>query len=202
MKKLLILIIIVWSALLLEARVKGQFGIGLDLNGRQSFSNAAFSHDSDVKTGASLYAEVLSAENIGPGDLLFGLGLEYQIPRELKDLSWDSHTRKFSSLPIYLTGKYALMPILLSPEAIIQAGYNLPISNNNYEHSSEIVNNVKVSGGFYWGLGLGVGFKPFVLQAMYKSSESTFSWKRDVDLPNLKTTSTNSQLSIQLGVRL
>lgn len=200
MKKLILLIIIIWSALLLEARVMGQFGIGLDLNGRQSFSNAAFSRDTDVKTGASLYAEVLSSENIGPGDLIFGMGLEYQIPRELKDLNWDSHTRKFSSMPIYLTGKYALLPVLLSPEMIVQAGYNLPITTDNYEDS--VVNDVKVSGGFYWGMGLGVGFKPFVLQAMYKSTQNTFSWKRDVDAANLKTTSTNSQLSLQLGVRL
>ena len=90
----------------MEARVMGQFGAGLELNGRQSFSNAYLSHDSDLKTGASFYGEALMGEPIGPGNLLFGGGLEYQIPRELKDLNWDSHKRKFSSLPIYLTGKY------------------------------------------------------------------------------------------------
>lgn len=198
MKKLLIFTIIICSALLLEARVTGQFGLGLDLNGKQSFSNVALSRDSKVNTGVSLYAEVLSAERVGPGDMLFGLGLEFQVPRELKSKNLDLNTRKFSYLPIYLTGKYVLTPILLSPEVIVQAGYNLPAYSDNYAHSA--VNNLKVSGGFYWGMGFGVGFKPIVLQAMYKSSQNTFSWK-DIDAQNLETSSTNSQLSLQLGLR-
>ncbi|MCB5261185.1 MAG: hypothetical protein LHW64_02645 [Candidatus Cloacimonetes bacterium] len=199
MKKLILLTIILWAAFQMEARVMVQFGAGLDLNGKQSFSNAAFSEDSDVETGASLYAEVLSSDQVGLGKLLLGLGLEYQIPRELEDLSLDSHTRKFSYLPVYITGKYVLLPILLSPEIIAQAGYNLPMSNDNYTHSA--VNNLEVSGGFYWGLGAGISFKPFVIQAMYKSSKSTYDWE-DVDFENLKTTSTNSQISLQLGIRL
>lgn len=199
MKKLIILTIIIWSVVLLEARVMGQFGVGLDLNGKQTFSNAALSRDSETNTGVSFYAEVLSSEVVGPGAMLFGLGLELQIPRELKNPNLDSQVRKFSYLPVYLTGKYVLTPILLSPEMIVQAGYNLPAYNDNYAHS--VVNNLKVSGGFYWGMGLGIGFKPFVLQAMYKSSQNTFSWK-DINTQNLETTSTNSQLSLQLGLRL
>ncbi len=199
MKKLIILTIIIWSVVLLEARVMGQFGVGLDLNGKQTFSNAALSRDSETNTGVSFYAEVLSSEAVGPGAMLFGLGLELQIPRELKNPNLDSQVRKFSYLPVYLTGKYVLTPILLSPEMIVQAGYNLPAYNDNYAHS--VVNNLKVSGGFYWGMGLGIGFKPFVLQAMYKSSQNTFSWK-DINTQNLETTSTNSQLSLQLGLRL
>ena len=200
MKKLIVLIIIIWSAFQMEARVMGQFGAGLELNGRQSFSNAYLSHDSDLKTGASFYGEALMGEPIGPGNLLFGGGLEYQIPRELKDLNWDSHKRKFSSLPIYLTGKYVLTSVLLSPELIVRAGYDIPIKHDNYNNPD--ISNLDVEGGLYWAMGAGIGFKPLVLQLMFKSSQSSFSWKDDLDLLNLKTTSTNSQLSIQLGVRL
>lgn len=199
MKKLIILIIIIWAALQIEARVMVQFGVGLDVNGKQTFSNAVLSHDSDVKTGASFYGEVLSSHKLGPGDMLVGLGLEYQIPRELKNLNYDLHKRKFSYLPIYLTAKYVFFPLSVSPEVIAQAGYNLPISTDNYEYS--IINNLKVSGGYYWGLGLGVDIKPLVIQVMYKSSESTFSWD-GIDIDNLKATSTNSHISLQLGLRL
>lgn len=199
MKKSIILIIFIWCAFLLNAKVIGQFGLGLELNGKQSFSNAAFSYDSDVKTGLSFYAEGLLGEKIGPGDILFGAGFEYQLPRELKELNADLHERKFSSLPIYLTGKYVLNDVLLSPELIVQMGYNIPISHNNYKYSG--INNVEVDGGLYWAMGAGIGFRPLVLQLMYKSSQSSFSWV-DLDLRNLKTTSTNSQISLQLGVRL
>jgi hypothetical protein len=177
----------------------GQLGISLDVNGKQSFSSEIFSHDSDVKTGASLYGEILSSVKAGPGDLLYGLGLEYQIPRELKDLNYDSHKRQFSYLPIYLTGKYVFLPISISPEVILQAGYNLPVVNDNYDGST--VNNLKVSGGFYWGMGAGVDIKPFVMQLMYKSGKSTFTWD-NIDFHTYNTTSTNSQLSLQLGIRL
>lgn len=199
MKKLII-VIIIWAAFQLEARMMVQFGVGLDVNGKQSFSNAALSHDSDVETGASLYGEVLSSHKLGSGNLLTGLGLEYQIPRELKDLNIDSHKRKFSYLPIYLTGKYVFLPLSISPEAILQAGYNFPVYTDNYESSA--TDNLKVSGGFYWGIGLGVDIRPLVIQLMYKSSKSTFKWDDDVDAENLKTTSTNSQISLQLGLRL
>ena len=195
MKRLILLIIIIWSALLLEARVMGQFGIGLDLNGKQSFSNALFSHDSDVKAGASFYGEALMSERIGPGNLFFGGGLEYQMPRELDKLSEDLRTRKISSLPTYLTGKYVLTSVLLSPELIVRAGYDIPITQDNFQYTD-------VNGGLYWAMGAGIGFKPLVLQLMYKSSQNSFSWKENIDLPNLEATSTNSQLSIQLGVRL
>ncbi|MDD2227871.1 MAG: hypothetical protein PHY48_00490 [Candidatus Cloacimonetes bacterium] len=197
MKKLLVLVLIVWCALQLRAEMMGQFGVGIDVNGKQSFSNALFSTDSDVKNGASLYGEILSSEELGSGDMIFGLGLEYQIPRELKDLNYDSHKRQFSYLPIYLTGKYVFLQSSISPEIIAQAGYNLPISNNNYEYSA--INNLKVSGGFYWGMGAGVYFKPLVVQVMYKSGKSTFTWN---NIESLETTSTNTQLSLQLGIRL
>jgi hypothetical protein len=195
MKKLTLLIIIILSALLLQARVMGQFGIGLDLNGKQSFSNALFSHDSDVKTGASLYGEALMSQSIVLGDLLFGGGLEYQLPRELDKVNEDLRTRKISSLPMYLTGKFVLNSVILSPELIVRAGYDIPITQDNFKYTD-------VNGGLYWAMGAGIGFKPLVLQLMYKSSQNSFSWKEDIDLPNLKATSTNSQLSIQLGIRL
>lgn len=199
MKKFIVLIIVIWATQYAQARLMVQFGAGLDVNGKQTFSNDEFSHDSDVRNGASFYAEILSADKLGPGDLLFGLGLEYQIPRELKDLNFDSHTRKFSYLPIYLSGKYVLLPLTISPELILQGGYNLPVYTDNYEYSA--IDNLKVSGGYYWGIGLGMDIKPLVIQAMYKSSKSKFSWD-DLDFENLKATSTNSQISLQLGIRL
>ncbi len=199
MLRFIMITIICWFALQLGAKTMGQFGIGLDLNGKQSFSNATLGSDSDVKTGVSLYGEILTSGNVGPGALLYGLGLEYQVPRALKNLSPDEHKREFSFLPIYVTAKYVFLPISISPEVIVQAGYNLPITHKNYDTSD--TNGMKVSGGFYWGMGAGIDIKPFVLQVMYKSIQSNFKWN-DIDSENLTSTNTNSQLSIQLGIRL
>lgn len=199
MNKLIIIMIICLCALQLNARTMGQLGVGLDLNGKQSFSNATLGSDSDVKTGVSLYGEVLDSDKVGPGNLIYGLGIEYQLPRELKNLSPDAHKREFSFLPIYATIKYVLLPIIISPEVIVQGGYNLPVTHKNYDTAE--TNGMKVSGGFYWGMGAGIDFKPFVFQVMYKSSQSNFKWN-DIDSENLESTNTNSQLSLQLGIRL
>ncbi|MDD3102833.1 MAG: hypothetical protein PHY24_01295 [Candidatus Cloacimonetes bacterium] len=66
MKKLIIVIFIIWAAFQLEARMMVQLGVGVDVNGKQSFSNAALSQDSDVETGASLYGDYYLRKSLAP----------------------------------------------------------------------------------------------------------------------------------------
>ena len=199
MKRLTIILVLCVFTVLLSARPMLQFGLGLDVNGKQTFSNSTLGNDSDVKPGASLYAELLSSKKAFTGDMLFGLGMEYQLPRELKNLNPDLHKREFSFLPVYFTLKYVILPIQITPEVLVQAGYNLPITHKNYDTNA--TDGLKVSGGFYWGMGAGVDIKPFILQAMYQSTQTNFKWN-DIDSKNLKSTNTNSQISIQVGMRI
>jgi hypothetical protein len=176
-----------------------QAGVGLDLNGQQTFSNSTLGEDGDVNTGVSLYGELLSGTRVATGNLLFGMGVEYQLPREMKDLSPTAHSRQFSFLPIYATLKYVILPLPISPEVIVQGGYNFLVNHKNFEFDNS--HKISANGGFYWAAGAGVDFKPFVVQLMYKSNQSSFKWT-DVNFGELKSTNVNSQLSLQLGIRL
>ena len=199
MNKLIIIILICWAAGQIFANPMLQFGVGLDVNGKQTFSNDALGNDTDVETGASLYAELLSSQKALTGSMLFGMGLEYQIPRELKGLNVDAHKRQYSFMPVYLTLKYIILPVPISPEILVQAGYNLPVTHKNYDTNT--TEGLKVSGGLYWGMGVGLDIKPIVLQVLYQSSQSNFKWN-DIDSENLKSTNTNSQISLQIGIRI
>lgn len=199
MKKLMFILVVGLLAFQVHADTMIQAGVGLDLNGQQTFSNPDLGKDDDVNTGVSLYGELLSSTNIVAGDLIFGVGLEYQIPREMKDLSPEEHNRQFSFLPIYTTLKYVILPLPISPEVILQGGYNFLVNHKNFEFDS--THALKANGGFYWAAGAGVDFQPFVIQLMYKSNQSTFKWT-DVNLGELKSNNVNSQLSLQLGIRL
>lgn len=201
MNKLLIILGIVCLSVQLQAKMNVQFGAGIDLFGKQTFSNSSLGSDSAVNTGVSLYGELLSAGKFITGDMLLGVGMEYQLPRELKDLSPDLHKRQYSYLPIYATIKYVVLPIGISPEVLLQAGYNVLVSQKNFEYSQ--TEGFSANGGFYWAIGGGVDFKPFVLQLLYKSTNSSYEWDDIGDsVEHMESNNVNSQLSLQLGIRL
>ena len=199
MKRLMFLLAVGCLALQLHATTKVQLGAGLDLNGKQTFSNSTLGEDGDVNTGVSLYGEILSSSKFASGDMLFGIGVEYQLPREMKNLSPTLHSRQFAFLPIYATLKYSMLPGTISPELIVQGGYNFLVNEKNFDFDA--THAVTANGGFYWAGGAGINFKPFIMQIMYKSNQSSFNWS-DVDLGELHSNNVNSQLSLQLGVRL
>ncbi|MDD4309003.1 MAG: hypothetical protein PHO32_01350 [Candidatus Cloacimonetes bacterium] len=199
MKRLIFLLAAGCLSLQLHATIKVQLGAGLDLNGKQTFSNSALGEDGDVNTGVSLYGELLSSSKLVIGDMMYGIGMEYQLPREMKNLSPTQHSRQFAFLPIYATLKYSILPLTISPEVIVQGGYNFLVNEKNFEFDT--THALTANGGFYWAAGAGVNFKPFVVQIMYKSNQSSFKWS-DVNLGELHSNNVNSQLSLQLGVRL
>lgn len=199
MKQFMFILVVACLFIPLQATVLFQAGLGIDVNGKQTFSNDNLGSDSDVNTGVSLYGEVLSGSPMAMGELMFGVGMEYQVPRELKNLNPDLHKRQFSYLPIYATLKYVVLPTSLSPELILQGGYNFLVNHKNFEYSD--TQGFSANGGFYWAAGVGMDFKPFIVQLMYKSNKSEFEWD-DVDLGQMQTNSVNTQLSLQLGIRL
>ncbi|MDZ4183184.1 MAG: hypothetical protein U1B83_09925, partial [Candidatus Cloacimonadaceae bacterium] len=147
MKRITFILVIALLFIQLQATVKFQLGAGVDLNGHHTFSNDTLGEDSDVNPGISIYGEVLSSRPLAIGDLMFGLGMEYQIPRELKLLSPAQHRRRYSYLPIYATVKYVLLPTAITPEAIVQGGYNFLVNHKNFEVDDSY--NLSANGGFY-----------------------------------------------------
>jgi len=201
MNKLMFFLALVCVSVQLQAKTMVQLGAGLDLLGHQTFSNSSLGSDSGVNTGVSLYGELLSSGKFFTGNMLFGIGMEYQLPRELKDLSPDLHRRQFSYLPLYITLKYVVLPVGISPEVLLQGGYNVLVNQKNFDYSQ--TDGFSANGGFYWAIGGGVDFKPFVLQLLYKSSHSSFEWDDvSTSVQHLESNNVYSQLSLQLGVRL
>ncbi|GEM_PF-2176375 len=201
MKKLMFILAVAFLAVQLQAKLMVQLGAGIDLAGKQTFSNETFGSDSDVNTGVSLFGELLSAGEFLTGEMLFGLGMEYQVPRELKNLSPDAHKRQYSYLPVYATLKYVLLPVGITPEAQVQFGYNFLVSEKNFELDAS--NNFTANGGFYWAMGAGVDFKPFLVQLLYKSMQSSFEWNDvSASVQGMESNNVQSQLSLQVGVRL
>jgi len=196
MKKLLILSMLLALAASAFAGIKLQAGLGLDLFGKESFSNATLGDDADVNTGLSMYAELLVAKTYSIGRSRMGIGAELQLPRKLEDFGTAEHRRQVTNLPAYATFKYVILPTDIAPEIIGQVGYNFLLSQKNYELNN---NPVNATGGLYWGAGIGLDYETVVLQLMYKSHETEFEWT-DINLQEMRSENTHSQLSIQFGI--
>ncbi len=196
MKKLLFIALVLCLASGAMAKINLQAGVGLDLFGKESFSNALLGEDSEANPGLSIYAELLSAKVYSLGRSRMGIGAELQLPRKLEDFGTAEHRRQVTNLPAYATFKYVILPTDIAPEIIGQVGYNFLLSHKNYEVNN---NPVNATGGLYWGAGLGLDYETVVLQLMYKSHRTEFKWE-DVSLQELRSTNTHSQLSVQLGI--
>jgi hypothetical protein len=196
MKKLVLITLALCLAVSVFAKINLQAGVGLDLFGKESFSNAVLGEDSEANPGLSVYAELLVAKTYSIGRSRMGIGAELQLPRKLEDFGTAEHRRQVTNLPAYATFKYVLLPTDIAPEIIGQVGYNFLLSHKNYEVDN---NPVNATGGLYWGAGIGLDYETVVLQLMYKSHKTEFKWE-DVSLQELRSTNTHSQLSIQLGI--
>lgn len=196
MKKLLLVGLAMFLAVSAFAGIKLQAGAGLDLFGRESFSNVALGEDSEVNSGLSVYAELLIPNTMSYGRYRIGIGGELQLPRKLEDFGTEEHRRQVTNLPAYGTLRYVLLPSDIAPEIIGQIGYNFLLSHDNYVVGTS---PVSATGGVYWGAGIGLDYETVVLQLMYKSHSSEFKWQ-DISLQEMRSTNTYSQLSVQLGI--
>jgi hypothetical protein len=88
----------------------------------------------------------------------------------------------------------------ITPEIILHAGYNLPITDENY--STNPATEVTVKGSLYYAAGIGVVLKPLplVFSIIYKSGKSTYTFK-DVDLDSVHFTSADNELDLTGGIR-
>ncbi len=156
MKKGIILVIMITLTGSLFGLI--QANLGIDFAGTHNWYYDSFSLDTKLDLGISGSLEYLRKSS----KVLYGAGLEYQIPR-----GFDTNTgkAKISFIPIYLTAKCCLnkkATSALGVEAIGHIGYNYIQANDIYKH------NAKVNGGMYLGLGLGYRTTSLTYQLMYK----------------------------------
>ncbi len=112
-------------------------------------------------------------------DFELGLGIAYQDHRSPKNktvLGDEYKMSGYTSVPVYVTGKYNV-PVefhSIKPYIKMDLGYSFNDSNGNLEYTygkkREI--STKVDNGAYFGIGAGVEYNNFTTDIMYKITKS------------------------------
>lgn len=148
---------------------------GIDLSGLHTASSGSDSASLGVKNGVSLSAEYVKymdevdmglAESAGITGFGFGLGIGYQIPRKLDNL-----TGNISFLPVYGLFKFRTTPNSSNEFAYLtgQIGYNLFFPDNLYLGGSTAL------GGFYYAAGCGYDFRVLNFTLLYSVNTGSLS---------------------------
>jgi hypothetical protein len=170
-----------------------QFGMGADVGGKHKVKvsiNGSSSGSStyDVAIGFSPYAEIMGQS----GNLLYGIGAEYQVPRNVTFNDGSESTMNF--IPVYGVARIKLSSGSgYNPELIAQGGLNLFAASEEYKGDADL------KGGMYWGLGAGLVVDKLVLQLIYKVNTGTI--EQDYLGDTIKADVTNSQFNLSGGIR-
>ncbi len=156
---MLITLFLVITSLCFSAVV--QIGTGFDILGnhkvKASYQNYSNTFNYDVSIGMSPYLEILAESH----SLLYGGGIEYQVHRSV---DFSSSTGKMGFTPLYGVIRFKMQMQNLKPELIGQLGYNFFTADDDYQGSADL------SGGLYYGFGLGLPFDKLIIQIMYKAN--------------------------------
>lgn len=189
--------LLVFGVMALNAQMKSQIGLGLDLGGNQKYElDGGGESDWDVKMGISVFAELLNPIN---QQFAIGGGVEYQLPRQLDgDFYGDP---KFNFVPIYAIAHYnfSLTP-KQTPFGVVHVGYNLYMGNDDYS------GDIDLKGGLYYALGGGYIHNNLVFKAMYKVNTGSYEiegyvydgWDEYYDTFDVDVT--NTQFNISVGM--
>jgi len=179
-----------------------QIGAGFDFDGWQHeihnhFSNYGRDDTWDMTNAFSPSVEILKQQQ----NVLIGLGLEVQLARENKPYDYYLNgTGKFGFVPVYADLRYQTpLTKQLNSELIFNGGYNFVYGDKKFSVDEEW----HLSGGLYFGMGLGLVFNNIVLQLMYKENRATKSSGEieGFDFDHLKYYITNRQTNVTLGYR-
>lgn len=168
-----------------------QIGVGLDFAGdhkMESKWNGNTSEDSwDTSMGIDVSIEYLLQNN----NLMYGIGAEYQLQREV---DFPSGEGKMGFIPVYGVLRYQVpVQANITPELIANVGYNIFTADDDYKGGADL------SGGLYWGIGAGVGIKNLIFQLMYKTNYGSI--EQEVFGSTFKGDITNSQINLTAGMR-
>lgn len=148
-----------------------------------------YRHDLNAAGGVSPYIELLTP---GSGSYKAGIGLEYQIPRNMQDKSNIGEMEGwFSFLPIYWTNKIStpLVPNLVDLQLVGNLGYNFFFAGSDY------LENSSVGGDICYGVGAGLHILNVVAQILYKVNKGTVTGHSNAHKI------TNKQLGFSIGWR-
>jgi len=170
-----------------------QFGVGLDIAGKHGYKwttdTGQIDKDYNVGIGISPAMEYLKQYNA----LLFGLGAEYQVQR---NVDFDVLDGKMGFIPLFGVVRYQLSsPLKFFPELVGQFGYNFLTADEDY-----LEGDATVKGGLYWGAGAGIVIQnKYLIQLMYKTNYGKF--EADFNDVLYKADITNSQLNLSVNLR-
>lgn len=163
-----------------------QFNFGLDVKSCHDrfFSNPNWENET-VLLGFSPSIDIVNQGKYFD----IGIGLEYQLPREIEN----SNGAQFNFIPIYSVWRLTIIPTKSRElEAICHFGYNFFDFNDEY-----LTGDYSSTGSFYWGAGLSLVLgKRLVMQSLYKENRAT------VDYLNSNNQIKNSHITLSLGLRI
>jgi hypothetical protein len=182
MKKIALLTVLAVMASMAFSQIIVQATMGMDTGGEHKLSEDGFNQTFDVKSGFSPSLEAF----VKNGNVLYGIGAEYQLSREVDLSEYDSEAKpKFGYTPVYALVKFQL-PLMLSfkIEALGHIGYNLFRYDDDYAEDYEYSDSYyyeketfKSVGGLYYAYGAGVVLGDrIVVQALVKNNKSALDW--------------------------
>lgn len=190
MKKVLLVGILVTMTVFCFAGAM-QLGVGTEFGGNHTadvtWGDFTGSDTNSMSSGISVYGEYMHQHE----SLLYGLGVEFQ---RLRDVEFAAGDGKVAFVPIYFTGRF--QPEIDLPfytELIGNAGYNFFRADEDYKGDADI------SGGLYWGAGVGIVYTAVVFQLMYKENRAKL--KQQVSGAQFKADIVVNQVYLSAGIR-
>lgn len=180
MKKSLIVVSLVFALVLVSsslAMAAGNVKLGYDFSGEVKGS-ANIDSEIETDTGMTLGFEYIFAEE----QLEYGFGVEYQFERKVKDFE-----RKFNFIPVYGVLNYQF-PVDgdVKPYVTARLGYNFLTANDAFKNGRDTI------GGLYYGAGIGVNIRQFIIEALYSENKGSLDGGADI---------TNHQISLNVGYK-
>ena len=126
-----------------RALAQGNLRIAFDMAGDHESSAGNWSATEDTEAGVSAALEVATRST---RDAELGVGIEYQVPRELED----DPDKEFSFIPVYFFAKIYAKSRGSTAFLLGRFGYNLYDGNTQYKGSDDL------EGGLYLAVGLGL----------------------------------------------
>jgi hypothetical protein len=175
---------------------------GLNCNGKFSYSIGQFSIGSKMGESPTIAMQAVRLKN----NITLGLGAEWHnVITDVPILFSDIEDSKLGCLPIYVTSSYRFpTSSSVQPEFVAQLGCSI----NDIKQETKNTPNYTVitaKNGLYYGLGLGLLYKQYSLNMMYRVTELPYvSIRYRNNIVDYKNDNDGkvSQINVSLGYRI
>ncbi len=196
MRKSLLLLVFIFSTttmILYSVDPRVQFSLGLDFAGDHELDDGDHKADYDSESGISPSMELLFPTG---SQFTFGLGVEYQIEREVELEGNGDFSPAFGFIPVYFTGKVGFLPEgPVIPELNIHLGYAFMHGNKDYKGDWDLYGNV------YFAIGGGILINQRIcIDMLYKFQQGSI--EGDYYGHHHSIIVTQTQFALQLSARI